>query len=59
MSGIRWFYLLLAAIVVAGGTLALQRLFDLERNFVLEAVLAVSVIVVLISFLGFLARLRE
>ncbi len=51
--------MLLAAIVVAGGTLALQRLFDLERNFVLEAVLAVSVIVVLISFLGFLARLRE
>jgi len=59
MSSIRWFYVLLAAIVVAGGTLAFQRLFDIERNLLLEAVLAVSILAVFISFLGFLARLRE
>lgn len=59
MSGMRWFYLLLAAIVVAGGTLALQRLCDLERSIYMEAVLAASVVLVFVSFLGFLAKLRE
>ena len=59
MSGIRWFYLLVSAVAVAGGVLAVQRLLKWPRNIYTEAILAGCLVVIFISLLGFFAKLRE
>lgn len=58
-SGARWVVLLFIGIGVGGTTLALDRILDLGKNAFVEAGVGVSIIIVLVSFLGFISRFRD
>lgn len=58
-SSTRWIVLLFIGIVIGGIALALDRILNLHRGPVVQAVVGASILVVLISFLGFMSRYRE
>ena len=58
-SGARWVVLLFIGIAVGGTTLALDRILDLGKSPFVQAGVGVSIIIVLISFLGFMSRFRD
>jgi len=59
MTTLRWVVLLFAGIIIGGATVALERRFNLERSTLMNAIVAGSVLIILISFAGFMSRLRE
>ena len=55
----RWFYILLAAIVVAGAALAVDRVMRWHREFYVQAIVAVALVVIFIALFAFLSKLRD
>ena len=51
--------LLFIGIFIGGTALVLDRIFNLHRGPIVQAVVGASILVVLISFLGFMSRFRE
>ena len=58
-SSMRWIVLLFIGIAIGGTALVLDRIFDLGRGPIVQAVVGASILVVLIAFLGFMSRHRE
>ena len=58
-SSARWIVLLFVGIVIGGTALVLDRIFDLGRGPIVQAVVGASILLVLISFLGFMSRFLE
>jgi len=55
----RWFYVLLTAIAIAGIALALERLTGGHRSIYMQAIVAAALIVIFIALFGFLSKLRD
>lgn len=55
----RWFYVLLTAIVIAGLALVIERLTGGHRYALVQAIVVAALVVIFISLLGFLSKLRE
>lgn len=55
----RWFYLLLTAFIVAGGTLAVDRLTGNQRHPYAQAIVAAALVVIFVSLFGLLSKPRE
>ncbi len=54
-----WVVLLFIGILVGGAALVVDRIGNLDHPVWVRAVVGASILVVLISFLGFMARYRE
>jgi hypothetical protein len=59
VSSAGWVLFLFIGILVGGATLVLDRILNLGQPAIVRAVVGASILVVLISFLGFMARYRE
>jgi hypothetical protein len=59
VSRVGWVLFLFIGILVGGATLVLDRILNLGQPMIVRAVVGASILVVLISFLGFMARYRE
>lgn len=55
----RWFYLLILSVAVAGGALAIERIADVHESLYLKIITAAALIGIFVSFLGFLTKIRE
>jgi len=55
----RWFYVLLIAIAIAGIAVSLERLTGGHRPVHVQAIVAVALIVIFIALFGFLSKLRD
>ncbi|HUV04245.1 MAG TPA: hypothetical protein VMX94_03980 [Armatimonadota bacterium] len=59
MTAIRWFYVLLSAIAIAGAALVVERLTGSQRPAYVQAIVAAALVVIFISLVGFLSKLRD
>lgn len=59
VSSAGWVVLLFIGILIGGATLVVDRIWNLGQSTIVHAVVGVSILVVLIAFLGFMARYRE
>jgi hypothetical protein len=55
----KWFYVILIAAAVAAITIAVQRVTHTSRSVVTEAIIALSLAVILVALLKFLSKMRE
>ena len=54
-----WIVLLFIGIAIGGTALALDRILNLGKSPIVQAVVGACILIVLISFLGFMSRFRE
>lgn len=55
----RWFGILIVAVVIAGLALAVERLTNWGRPAHIQFIVALALVVIVVSLLGFVSRLRD